>query len=450
MPKYPVLNRLYAILRGLNTLFAWHVMLTVGLLVVTQIAWTQIVGTQHADREADHLGDVLQSVLGPDLLSSTARERFAAALNIQLVAAGEPPPAQCPDACVPTTGPFESRLLQRLPAGSLVAVNPPQARAWIRYGAGGPWAIVPVDATTPHRLLAATVAMLLSAIAISLWGAWQLQRPVVRLAKAARQLRGGSRPATLTVSGPTEIKELVADFNEMTREICDADEERAIMLAGVAHDLRAPLARVQLRAAMIEQPETRAGLLQDTASLAQIIGQFLEFAQFQNTEPSEQTPEWQSVDRHCMERYGEDTAGTDAASPLKLDLTAGAGFRLPVLDLDRMLSNLIENGFAYGLPPLLISTYVHAGRYVLSVRDHGRGIDPADLQRVQRPFVRLDAARGGDAHCGLGLAIVRRLCRRRGGELLLSNARDGGLVAAMSFPMSATIHPSPNAPSART
>jgi len=73
----------------------------------------------------------------------------------------------------------------------------------------------------------------------------------------------------------------------------------------------------------------------------------------------------------------------------------------------------------------------------LSVSDHGRGIAPLDLVNASRPFVRLDPARGGNGHSGLGLAIVERLVRRQGGACEIGNAPEGGLRVAMTFPFAA-------------
>lgn len=81
-----------------------------------------------------------------------------------------------------------------------------------------------------------------------------------------------------------------------------------------------------------------------------------------------------------------------------------------------------------------ISTRAYADHYELVVRDHGAGVPEPDLDCVLRPFVRLDAARGGTAHSGLGLTIVRRLVRHHDGTLQISSASDGGLVIAMTFP----------------
>ncbi len=81
-----------------------------------------------------------------------------------------------------------------------------------------------------------------------------------------------------------------------------------------------------------------------------------------------------------------------------------------------------------------ITTRAHGEHYELVVRDHGPGVSEPDLDRVLRPFVRLDPARGGTSRSGLGLAIVHRLVRHHSGMLQISNAADGGLVIMMRFP----------------
>lgn len=166
--------------------------------------------------------------------------------------------------------------------------------------------------------------------------------------------------------------------------------------------------------------------------MSRVITQFLDFAR-ESPESSPQT----SVDAHCRRDYTDALAPGGAADTdalVTLDLRAGPDFTLPIVDIDRILSNLVENALTYGEPPVEIATRAHDGHYELVVRDHGPGVSEPDLDRVLRPFVRLDPARGGTAHSGLGLAIVRRLVRHHGGTLQIANAADGGLVIAMRFP----------------
>jgi two-component system osmolarity sensor histidine kinase EnvZ len=107
---------------------------------------------------------------------------------------------------------------------------------------------------------------------------------------------------------------------------------------------------------------------------------------------------------------------------------------LPAATLDRLLSNLLDNAHAYGAPPVLIETVRGAKGWVLRLSDSGKGIAAEDLVQASRPFVRLDPARGGSGHSGLGLAIVDRLVRRAGGECAIGNRPEGGLQVVMTFP----------------
>jgi two-component system osmolarity sensor histidine kinase EnvZ len=114
---------------------------------------------------------------------------------------------------------------------------------------------------------------------------------------------------------------------------------------------------------------------------------------------------------------------------------------LPAATLDRVLSNLLDNAHAYGAPPVVIETSRGANGWKLRVADHGGGIAPDDLIKASRPFVRLDPARGGSGHSGLGLAIVERLARRAGGECEIGNHQGGGLQVLMTFPFDVATRP---------
>lgn len=456
--------------RAVNSVFGRLALLAVMLLVLIQATWTIVVARHQVEVEADHLGRLIQLASGtwgdanaiPPL---SLRTRLADTLGIRFIES-DPyhPPFGCPNACANTDGPFETAIRRHLPLQSIVALDKRRGEVWAHVGRASHWVVIPAVAPSAWRLTGANGATLIIALCIALLGAWQVERPLLRLARAARQLRTGQRPPPVRVEGPSELKALTRDFNEMARAIIDAEQERAVMLAGVAHDLRAPLTRIQVRAAMVDHDELQAGLLQDSASLSHIVTQFLDLARDVDDDSE---AEWLQVDTFCESRYAaesddkaEDRGNVDSYIDIGIDeridqstgshrvtdlarereplillsLDAGDGFTLPGIELDRILSNLIENAFAYGAPPLLIATARHHGSYVLSVTDQGTGMPPADFDRALRPFVRLDAARGGDAHCGLGLTIVRRLTRRYGGELSLSNAPAGGLCVTLTFP----------------
>ena len=474
--------------RAANSVFGRLALLAVTLLILIQATWTIVIVKHQGDVETDHVGRLVRlaadaSRATGDGLAPSLRTQLTHTLGIRFIdAAGARRPLDCPNTCIATTGAFEKHLLRHLSPGSAVILDKRLGEVWVRPDDGPTWIVIPTQLPSAWRLAGANGATLIIALCIALLGAWQVERPLLRLARAARQLRVGLRPPPIVVEGPSELKALTRDFNEMARAIIDAEQERAVMLAGVAHDLRAPLTRIQVRASIVEHRDLQAGFLQDSASLSQIVTQFLDLAREADDDSD---AEWVEVDPFCATHYapendehgnvacheqdkepgndsgdqhvangttatvgstatidvmdvGDKTIGDMQREPLiQLRLAAGAGFTLPGIELDRILSNLIENAFAYGAPPLLIATEKRHDHFLLSVTDSGAGMPETDFDRALRPFVRLDAARGGDAHCGLGLTIVRRLTRRYGGELALSNAPGAGLCVTLTFPVAA-------------
>jgi len=98
------------------------------------------------------------------------------------------------------------------------------------------------------------------------------------------------------------------------------------------------------------------------------------------------------------------------------------------------VTNLVDNALEHGEPPVEIRSARRGGEWIVEVRDHGGGIPAERIEDAKQPFVRLDPARSGDGHCGLGLAIVDRLARDHGGRCDVTNAPDGGLVVRISIP----------------
>jgi len=141
-----------------------------------------------------------------------------------------------------------------------------------------------------------------------------------------------------------------------------------------------------------------------------------------------------AVEQQCERVVRSFRAVAGDAAVLQTRFEAGAGFVLPAATLERVLSNLLENALAYGAPPVVVETARTPAGYTLTVRDHGSGIAAHDLINASRPFVRLDPARGGNGHSGLGLAIVERIVRRAGGSAEIGNSPDGGLCVRMTFP----------------
>lgn len=192
------------------------------------------------------------------------------------------------------------------------------------------------------------------------------------------------------------------------------------MLAGIAHDLKSPLTRLRFRLSLAGLAE--ADLLQaeaDLASLERITSQFLLFAGGSDDEPALAVP--------LEQLLAETTAGLDQDS-LVLDLQPLVRVVQPVA-LGRAVANLIDNARAYAAPPLrleLREAEPPGLGFRIVLWDGGPGISAEQWQRALMPFQRLDAARGGQGHCGLGLAIAARVARAHGGGLERLNGGGAG------------------------
>ncbi|MDN7431471.1 two-component sensor histidine kinase [Burkholderia sp. AU16741] len=405
-----------------NTLFGRLATMTVGLIVAVHVTSLFVVDRERSQIDAEHARRAAMLAVQAKHDGEASARHVAQTLDIEYIAAADVGRSGCPNGC---TGSDAPDLLRRLPPGSRVVFQPRTGSLWIRYGSEPYWLYMRNANLPGVRFLGSSLVMLVLAVCAALFAAWQFQRPLHRLADAAREFRIGRRAPTVTESGPAEMRLLIGDFNEMMSELGKAEQERAVMLAGVAHDLRAPITRMQVRADLLPDVANRSGFLRDAESLSRIVTQFLDYAR-DTADPSPQA----NVDAHCRRHYGD---GLDDEALVRLRLNAGDGFNLPLVDLDRILSNLIENAMNYGDPPVEISTSAHNGVYTLTVRDHGAGIPREHLERVLQPFTRLDPARGGDAHCGLGLAIVRRLTRYNDGQFECDNAPEGGFRVTLTF-----------------
>ena len=263
--------------------------------------------------------------------------------------------------------------------------------------------------------------------------------PLSRLTAAARDIAKGKQPAPLPEKGPIEIIEANRSFNQMVDDLKQVESDRAVILAGISHDLRTPLARMQLEVEMANlSDEAREGIQSDIGQMDAIIGQFLDYAK-----PTE-TSSFTDVD---LSGLLNDVARETMRLPdvkLTADIADGAHAMGNPTDLRRVLNNLIENARRYGKTPgsdvteIDIACHVRtshgAKKVIIEVQDHGTGVPAEKIEQLMKPFTRLDTARGQANGAGLGLAIVDRVLLRHGAELQVRNREGGGLAFQISLP----------------
>lgn len=265
-----------------------------------------------------------------------------------------------------------------------------------------------------------------------------VNRPLAQLAKVARQLARGDTPSPLPEKGPAEIRDMNIAFNRMARDIRQTETDREIMLAGISHDLRTPLARMRLEIEMSQVGEdTRQAIDQDLAQIDHSIGQLMEYARPATTVP-EQGIDVSAVLREVFER--ERTHTRSLSGHLTASIEPGLHARISAHDLQRIVTNLIENAMRYGRSQqdgrayISLSTKQQGNLLVIEIADQGTGVPPDDIDRLLRPFARGELARTGVSGAGLGLAIVERLLGQVGGRLDLVHNTPTGLIARITIP----------------
>ena len=257
-----------------------------------------------------------------------------------------------------------------------------------------------------------------------------VNRPLANLARSIDRLSRGEPPPRLPETGPPEIAMLNRRFNELAGELQAMDADRAIVLAGVSHDVRTPLTRLRLEVEMSALPEAaQASMIEEIERIDSIVHQFVEFAS-----PLERTVEVVDINdvfSQFLRLYSRERA----AGLLSVFKRVEHGLSWqgnPVL-LERILSNVFENAIKYAATPgernvrIDIIGRRHEKGVELIFRDHGPGVPEASLNRLARPFARLDTERSAIGGSGLGLAIVARLARRTRGGMIIENASGGGL-----------------------
>ncbi|WP_432696988.1 sensor histidine kinase [Marinobacterium sp. YM272] len=286
----------------------------------------------------------------------------------------------------------------------------------------------------------AVIVLFVSALAALLLS-WLIVRPINQLRAHAKDLYRNqnlsTRASTRLSQRQDEIGELSREFNAMAGYVEDTLTSQQRLLQDVSHELRAPLARLQVAAGLAEQKlgeedPTARRINRECEQLDGLIGKILSLSRLdQASREGEPFPL-----AELLEELRADVAFTQPERPFRLSVEPPA-LRLSLNEelLRGALANLISNALKYteadSLLTLKAARETDGVRFTL--RDRGPGVDDALLARITDPFVR---GRGGSDGYGLGLSIARRAIERLGGRLSLRNHPDGGLECVIQLPLS--------------
>ncbi|MET0052339.1 MAG: ATP-binding protein [Candidatus Thiodiazotropha sp.] len=281
----------------------------------------------------------------------------------------------------------------------------------------------------PLTLILMVVAGTLIAVLTSLLIVKRITQPIAALAQASARIGEGRPGPPLVEQGARELRDLTRAFNQMEQRLHALMENRTVLLAGISHDLRTPIARMQLELELLSDEvdeSLRSGLREDLLEMNDIITATLQLSQGISDEVTEQVELCELLSSILAEFQRQ-------AEPVTLEACEPQHRDLAVVALRRVLRNLIENALRYSdAQPVRVVCDVTPHGLRISVIDRGPGIPEEQRDTILQPFKRLEESRsrisGGS---GLGLAIVDQLCRMNDWRLVFEDAEAGGTVAQL-------------------
>ncbi|MEE2952930.1 MAG: ATP-binding protein [Pseudomonadota bacterium] len=299
--------------------------------------------------------------------------------------------------------------------------------------APGRWAYLPYLGMPPRRwpvFLAYMAAVALGAVAVSMFTANKMTRPLRILDQAVTTIGPDGLPAHIPEDGPAEVRATASALNRLTSQVRTAVESRMRLVAAAGHDLRTPMTRMRLRAEFFPDDE-RGTWLKDLAELDRIADSAIRLVR-------------EEVDPNAAEETEIISMVDEIASELR-EIGRNVEFEpdpeeamyvlARPLALKRALRNLIENAAVHGeIARIAVSRSGNTG--LLEIRDEGPGIPEELINRAFEPFFRVDPGRRQlKPGAGLGMAIAKEIVDQIGGLILIANRPGGGLSQRIELPL---------------
>ena len=428
----------------------WRTFILIALLLVgSVVAWLQTLRMLEFEPRASQTAQQLSSLVNLSRAALIHSDAIARVSLIKTLAEQEGVrivPREPDDKVQPQTRDAQAdRVLNdlrvRLGPDTVLSDNVnSEAGMWVGFSIDGDayWMV-----TDPARINPAApktwIIWLVIATLLSLSGAALIarfvNRPLRQLSFAASRVREGDFDASRLDEKirTSEIREVNVGFNRMAQQLAQIEQDRALMLAGISHDLRTPLARLRLETEMsVDDLQAREHMANDIEQLDAIIGKFLDYAR----------PEHTPLQAVVLNRVVEKAAyafGNHEDMRIQLDIPPHIAVQADEVELTRVLSNLLENARKYGktadtgIANVEIAVKLRGDQVLMKIRDRGQGVSEDMLGKLTQPFYRGNAARTAATGAGLGLAIVEKTIARMGGQFSLANTSSGGLAAHISL-----------------
>jgi signal transduction histidine kinase len=269
-------------------------------------------------------------------------------------------------------------------------------------------------------------AVLVLCILVVRW----ITRPLAALSEAAEAFGAGERMPPLPETGSREFVNTARAFGAMRRRIQRYIEDRERLFVSISHDLRTPIMRLKLRAELLDDEALRGEFHDDLDDLDMMVKGAL---QCMKDSDIHENPTELRLDA----LIGRLVRGARLAGHEIRYAECGLTVTAKPLALKRAIGNLLDNALHYG-KSADIAARGTAEHVEIEIRDYGPGVPESALQTLFEPYVRLEHGRSQNAAgLGLGLGIAHAIVEANGGELLLANHPEGGLVATIRLPRDA-------------
>jgi len=293
------------------------------------------------------------------------------------------------------------------------------------------------------------VRFMLMAVALAISGlvsyllARTISKPLETLQATARDLSTGNlavRTPTGVARRSDEVGVLARELDSMAERLGALISARQQLLRDISHELRSPLARLQMAVGLGKQDVVRAAdqlgrIEREAENLEALIASILEYARLERDPATLQLEEVDLVE--LLRRILHDAQFESQCPPDRLRFTHPDHVMLradPVV-LHAALDNVVRNALLHGgpEPAIEVSLTVAGSEVCVEVRDHGPGVPEGELDKIFEPFHRALSASAHVTGSGIGLAITARAAALHGGRVTARNAADGGLIVRMVF-----------------
>ena len=246
-------------------------------------------------------------------------------------------------------------------------------------------------------------------------------QPLKRLGIITRSFGRGIDTPNLKPTGSSEVRGLISDFNNMQNNINSTIDNQRNMLAGISHDLKTPLTRINLMIEELNNLELKDSISKNISEMNLMLNHYLDFIKNEKNE---------NLDEFNIKILIQDL--TNNYSKLKLTRNDSLTVLLRKNQISRAISNILENADKFA-EKIYMSSTTSDHKWVIIIEDDGPGTSLSQEQLV-KPFTK--GTEQMNQGTGLGLSIVQKLVKLNNGELKFNNSTHGGLKVIISFDLS--------------